>query len=330
MIAHYPWHQSLINHVEQQQNENLLAPAMLFRCRKNYFDEVIGWELAKLILCDTKGGSDDCKHCHLTTEERHPNVMFFDVFNEKIGIDDVRQLEQKVWQTSVFDKPKVAFINGVDLLSIAAQNALLKTLEEPPKNVFFVLSAENTSRVLVTIISRVQRLKHVKLQYDDLLHWLQIQMGNDAKTKAEIITITKLSGNQPKSALALLFSPESVAHINGEKQLFVRFLSGKLSAKELLNGFDYKNPEDVLYRFCQYTEGMIRFLFEKSLQLTDNTSEKQLQCMVWNRLSLRDFYHLRDVLIQHQHLSHTNVNMTMQLTTSLSGWQNDRKSDKKR
>lgn len=326
MKVTYPWHAGLLTHVEQQFSENRLPHAMLFRCRRDFFDDMLGWEISKLLLCEQQTGADNCKHCVLATEKSHPNVLFLDVMNDKVGIDDVRALEQQMWQTSVFDKPKVAFISGMDLLSIAAQNALLKTLEEPPKNTFFVLSVENISRVLPTIMSRVQRLYHSALDSHDLLHWLQRELGEGAPTEAAIAKTAKLADNAPQQALALLNSPDRVAELTQEKQQFVAFLSGKASATSLLAGFSSDNATDVLTRFCRYTEGMIRFLFEKSLSTDDKSGENSLQYPTWNGVSLRAFYRLLDVLRAHRKLVYTNVNMTMQLTTHLVDWQNDRRN----
>ncbi|PID65331.1 MAG: hypothetical protein CR977_01210 [Gammaproteobacteria bacterium] len=194
--AVYPWHRSALQHIKTQLGEDRLPHALLYRQRNDYFDTALGWQVAQLLLCEAKNGQDNCHHCRLLAEKSHPNVLFLDVFNKKIGIDDVRDLEQQMWQTSVFDKAKIAYISGMDLLSIGAQNALLKTLEEPPKNAFFILSVSNLSRVLPTIISRVQRLRHGRLEQHTLLHWLQAQL-NTTMTEAEIGKIAKLADFAP-------------------------------------------------------------------------------------------------------------------------------------
>ncbi|MBS9777214.1 MAG: hypothetical protein KGV50_00490 [Gammaproteobacteria bacterium] len=321
----YPWHRELIAHVGQQYRERRLPPALLYRSRRGFYDEECGWAIAQLVLCESQTGVDNCKHCLLTEEKEHPNIVCLDAMNDKVGIDDIRLLEQHMWQTSIFDKPKAAFINGMDSLSISAQNALLKTLEEPPQNTYFILSVESISRVLPTIMSRVRRLHHTNIEQYDVLHWLQQQCGENAPTEAVIAKIAKLANNAPEQALALLSDTDQVAHLEKEKQLFVDFLAGKVSAKILLEQLPKEKTDEVLERFCRYTEGMIRFLFEKSTAATDKNAGNSVQYAKWNNISLRAFYRLLDILRDHRHLAYTNVNMTMQLTTSLIDWQYDRK-----
>ncbi len=322
----YPWHKPLLTHVEKQLSMGRLPHALLFRHRYGFFDEVLGREISKRLLCEAQNGKDACKHCHLIDENNHPNILLLDVVNEKVGIDDVRAIEQQMWQTSMFDKPKVAYIRGIDLLSIAAQNALLKTLEEPPKNTFFILSVENISRVLPTIMSRVQRLRHSKVEQHELLHWLQRHIGDQALTEAAIAKIAKLTDNAPQPTLALLSAPDEVAKLEKEKKQFVDFLAGKISANVLLAQINNDNAEAILRRFCRYTEGMIKFLFEKSSAITDKTTENLAQHPKWHGVSSRSLYRLYDILVSHRHLVYTNVNMQMQLTTHLVDWQHDRSS----
>lgn len=331
----YPWHKSALAHVSQQLTMGRLPHALLFRHRYGFFDDALGQEIIKCLLCDSqkdkKNGKDNCKHCHLIDEKNHPNILLLDVAEkkankEKVGIDDVRAIEQQMWQTSMFDKPKVAYISGIDLLSIAAQNALLKTLEEPPKNAFFILSVENISRVLPTIMSRVQRLHHHKIEQQELLLWLQNHIGNNAPTEAEIAKIAKLADNAPEPTLALLSAPDEVAKLEQEKKQFALFLTGKISSKTLLATFDDKKADEILRRYCRYTDSLITLLFKKSADNTDKTIEKSVQYPKWNGISMRSLYRLRDILVEHQHLAYTNVNMQMQLTTHLVDWQNDRRS----
>ncbi|PIE44697.1 MAG: hypothetical protein CSA45_05670 [Gammaproteobacteria bacterium] len=330
--AGYPWHRSTLQHIKIQLAEDRLPHAMLYRQRNDYFDTALGWQVAQLLLCEAKNGQDNCRHCRLLAEKSHPNVLFLDVFNEKIGIDNVRDLEQQMWQTSVFDKAKIAYISGMDLLSIGAQNALLKTLEEPPKNAFFILSVNNLSRVLPTIISRVQRLRHSRLEQHTLLHWLQAQL-NTTMTEAEIGKIAKLADFAPARTLALLQSPETVRQLQAEKAQFADFMAGKCTAATLAAGLDNAQSAAQLARYCRYTKSMIFFLFAKtsdkncpdSNKKADKSTQYSVQYVTWNGVSLRALYRLHDALSDLWRLSETNVNLPLQFTTRLTDWQHDRK-----
>lgn len=329
--SNYPWHQNALSHVATQLRENRQPHAMLFRLRADYDDTTLGWQIAQYLLCDSQDACGQCKHCRLMDDRAHPNVLFLDVVNDKIGIDNVRELEQQMWQTSMFDKSKIAYIQGMDLLSLGAQNALLKTLEEPPKNAFFVLSVQNLSQVLPTIMSRVQRLRHGKTEQSILLHWLQQQLSAPM-TDEEMAKTVKLADFAPLRAYELLTQPDAVKQLEQEKSQFARFMAGKCSASQLAETLEKEQPQGQLRRYCRYTEGMIRYLFDKSADANqalenkraDKYRENSVQYATWNGLSLRALYALHDALTTLQHLADTNVNLQLQFITSLTDWQNER------
>lgn len=323
----YPWHQQSYAHVQTLLHENRMPHALLFRRRAAYFDTALGWQWARLLLCDNQRGDDGCQHCHLMNERTHPNVLFLDVINEKVGIEQIRELEQQMWQTAVFDKPKIAFIDGIDLLSIAAQNALLKTLEEPPKSAFFILGVSNLSRVLPTIMSRVQRIRHDKVSKHTVLHWLQqvLIAQNLPQTEAEIGEIAQLVEFAPERALALLTAPEEVTALQQEKQQFAQFMSGKCSASVLVASTVAEDTAEKLQRYCGYVERLIRVLFEKKAQQADKLDDNSVEYQRWHGVSLASLYRLHDILMEMRRLTDSNVNMSMQLTSSLTDWQNDRR-----
>lgn len=323
----YPWHKTLLAHVRQQLSDDRMPHAVLYRCRPHFFDERLGDAVAQLLLCDKHNGCGQCRHCHLMAESTHPNVLSLNAYEHKVGIDDIRQLEQQMWQTSVFDKAKIAIIHGVDLLSIAAQNALLKTLEEPPKSAFFILSVDNLSGVLATIMSRVQRLRHVPqkaTQQQQIIHWLQQQLGEQSPTEAEITRVAKLAQFAPQATLSLLREPEQVTALNKEKSDFAQFVSGKSSAMQLVNLMNQEQLGEQLVRFGRYTETLIHGLFNKVAEQGNRRAVDASYSPKWHGVSMQGLYRLRDCLATLQQLQRSNVNMTMQLQTHLTDWQNDR------
>ncbi|MGY0398710.1 MAG: hypothetical protein ACWIPH_01965 [Ostreibacterium sp.] len=324
-ISIYPWHQTVLNHIKVQLHHKRMPQATLFRRRSGYFDTQLGWQVVQYILCDKQNLVDECRHCQLVVEHSHPNVLFLDVHHDKIGISQIRELEQQMWQTAMFDKFKVAFISGADLLSVAAQNALLKTLEEPPQNVFFILSVDNVSRVLPTIMSRVQRLQHGKVNKALLLHWLQPQLPQ-AVTQVEIAKIAKLVDFSPEYTLALFSSTDALHEITQEKTHFAAFMTGKMGATELVAWMDKEQIAPQLVRYRRYTEHMVRFLFSKITQQTDKYGGDSVQYPTWNGVTLRRCYRLLDKLADLWYLADTNVNIILQLTTSLTEWQNDKRN----
>jgi DNA polymerase III subunit gamma/tau len=104
----------------------------------------------------TTGPTDDCLICQAIGEDRHPDVIEIDAASNT-GVDDVRQIIENVRYAPVQARYKVFIIDEVHMLSKAAFNALLKTLEEPPPHVVFMLATTEIRKVPTTILSRCQR-----------------------------------------------------------------------------------------------------------------------------------------------------------------------------
>ena len=114
--------------------------------------------------------NNNSKHIPLIINNSHPNFMVITkIFDDKlkklknyINIDQIRILESFIYQSSIFNLPKIILINSADDLNINASNALLKILEEPKKNTFFFLISHQPSLLLPTIRSRCIKYKFNK------------------------------------------------------------------------------------------------------------------------------------------------------------------------
>ena len=114
----------------------------------------------------TTGSTDDCEICQAITEDRHPDVMEMDAAS-RTGIDDIREILDGVRYAPTSARYKVYIIDEVHMLSKAAFNALLKTLEEPPEHVKFIFATTEIRKVPITVLSRCQRFDP-RLCYTDL------------------------------------------------------------------------------------------------------------------------------------------------------------------
>lgn len=124
-----------------------------------------------------------------------------------ISIEAIRELESFVQLTSHRSGRKVVFLPMADRLNVAAANALLKTLEEPPNNVVFVLVCEQLSRLLPTIRSRCQKVALPPPDREDALAWLSVEKTLDA-------SVLDLAGGMPLQAIKYRQMPE-YDHLNG-------------------------------------------------------------------------------------------------------------------
>lgn len=115
---------------------------------------------AKAVNCSDRAGSaepcDTCPHCHLMTEGRSLDVIEIDAASHT-GVDHIRDLRDTVKLLPTTGSHKIYIIDEVHMLSTGAFNALLKTLEEPPAHVIFILATTEIHKVPETILSRCQR-----------------------------------------------------------------------------------------------------------------------------------------------------------------------------
>ena len=128
--------------------------------------------LAKAVNCLTNNGRGEpcntCEMCRAITEDRAMDVIEIDAASNR-GIDDIRDLREKVNYAPTQARRKVYIIDEFHMLSKDASNALLKTLEEPPPHVIFVLATTEAHKVLPTILSRCQHFDFHRLSRADMV-----------------------------------------------------------------------------------------------------------------------------------------------------------------
>jgi DNA polymerase-3 subunit gamma/tau len=136
-----------------------LAHAYLFCGPRGTGKTSTGRILAKAVSCMEPVNGEPCNECAMCTafnEGRALDIIEIDAASNR-GIDDIRELRERVNYAPAQAKYKVYIIDEVHMLTDAASNALLKTLEEPPAHTFFVLATTEAHKVLPTILSRCQR-----------------------------------------------------------------------------------------------------------------------------------------------------------------------------
>jgi DNA polymerase-3 subunit gamma/tau len=127
--------------------------------------------VAKAVNCLTNGQGEPCNTCEMCraiTEGRALDVIEIDAASNT-GVDDIRSLREKVNYAPNQARYKVYIIDEVHMLSSSASNALLKTLEEPPAHVIFILATTESHKILTTIMSRCQRFDFRRLPQADVV-----------------------------------------------------------------------------------------------------------------------------------------------------------------
>jgi len=132
--------------------------------------------LAKAVNCPNQSGGEPCNTCDICrsiTEGRAFDVIEIDAASNR-GIDEIRSLREKANYAPSLARYKVYIIDEVHMLTEAACNALLKTLEEPPGHVIFVLATTEAHKVIPTIISRCQRFNFHRLRQTEIMEKLKL------------------------------------------------------------------------------------------------------------------------------------------------------------
>ena len=161
--------QHIVKTLKNAVKENKLAHAYLFCGPRGTGKTSIAKILAKTINCENVdiAPCEQCKSCRDANENQHQDIFEIDAASNN-GVDEIRNLIDKVKYAPMEGKYKVYIIDEVHMLSQGAFNALLKTLEEPPAHVIFILATTEPQKVLPTIISRCQRYNFEKVSEDDL------------------------------------------------------------------------------------------------------------------------------------------------------------------
>lgn len=130
-------------------------------------------EFAKMILCqDTNKACGQCSSCVKFDSYNHPDFMPLDSEDGKnIKIGQIRALQESISEKPIVSDKKVYIINNSDLMTVEAQNCLLKTLEEPPEYAIIILVLSNENKLLSTIKSRCTKVSFHKLTNEDLMQY---------------------------------------------------------------------------------------------------------------------------------------------------------------
>lgn len=169
-----------------------------------------------------------CNQCRKVLEQNHPDVEYYggDGSRRSFHIDTIRQLRQNAWLLPGEAPCRVCVLCGAENMTDQAQNALLKILEEPPEHTVFILTAENRSMLLPTILSRVQTIRLEPLTPAEILPVLRERCPDQPGEKLEWAAETADTIGQ---ALALLADESLQKHA----QLAQRML------ELLCNGSEY-------------------------------------------------------------------------------------------
>ncbi len=234
-----------------------IAHAYLFAGPRGTGKTTMAKLFAKALNCEHGIGCqcNECKNCVAITEGSHPDVLELDAASNN-GVDEIRELIDKVKYGTILGKYKVYIIDEVHMLSTGAFNALLKTLEEPPEHVIFILATTEPHKILPTILSRCQRYDFNKVSEKDIKERLKaILVNEDVEYNEEAIDlIVSLADGGMRDALSIL---EKVLAYSGNRLIVkdvldIFALESKEEKIKLINSIIKHDMSDVLNRLTNY------------------------------------------------------------------------------
>lgn len=189
-------------------DRNMTSHAYLFSGPRGTGKTTIAKLIAKLLNCESPINDipcEKCPSCIAFNEKNHPDIIEMDAASNN-GVDEIREIRDKVTLMPSISKYKVYIIDEVHMLSIGAFNALLKTLEEPPQHVIFILATTELYKVPATIISRCQCFNFEKISEEDIVKKLKyIVEKENIKVEEKVLNlIAKYSDGGLRDAINLL------------------------------------------------------------------------------------------------------------------------------
>ena len=191
-------------------------------------------------------------HCQAIMESRHMDVLEMDAASHT-GVDDVRQINDSVRYAPASARYKVYIIDEVHMLSTAAFNAFLKTLEEPPEHAKFVFATTEIRKVPVTVLSRCQRFDLRRVEADVLMkHLSNIATKEGVEVEPEALgIIARAAEGSVRDSLSLF--DQAIAHAAGTVRAdAVRQMLGLADRTRVIDLFDSLARGDIAAAFSEF------------------------------------------------------------------------------
>ena len=200
--------ETIVRTLQNEIKENKISHAYLFSGPRGTGKTTIARVFAKALNCPNGVDAEPCNECEVCkeiTEGVNPDVIEIDAASNN-GVDEIRAMKDRIGFLPAGSKYKIYIIDEVHMLSASAFNALLKTLEEPPKHVIFILATTEPHKILPTVLSRCQRYDFKALSPNEIYNVLEnvCLKENAAFDKEALMHIAKASDGGLRDALSFL------------------------------------------------------------------------------------------------------------------------------
>ena len=194
--------------------------------------------LAKAVNCENPVNGNPCNKCRFCRGIEDGSILDIVELDaaSNTGVDNVRDLREEAVFSPAVAKKRVYIIDEVHMLSLAAFNALLKIIEEPPEHLMFILATTELQKVPATILSRCQRHSFRRIPTERLAAYLREIAGREALQldEAASLQIARLAEGGVRDALSILDQCSSREHVTTETVFETMGLAGNLNLVQLL------------------------------------------------------------------------------------------------
>ena len=248
----------VVKTLKNSVTNNKINHAYLFAGPRGCGKTTIAKIFAKLVNCENSSNGIPCNKCVCCTQsnEQNMDVIEMDAASNN-GVDEIREINNKVKLAPTLGKYKIYIIDEVHMLTIGAFNALLKTLEEPPAHVIFILATTDPHKVPITILSRCQRFDLKKISDEQIYNRLKYICDNENIKIEEdaIFEIARLGDGSLRDAISIL--DQVVAYTNETITLNdIHEVNGTISQDnvfELINCAVNNNLTGVINKINEYS-----------------------------------------------------------------------------
>ena len=249
--------EAIVKIIKNSIINNKISHAYLFAGPRGTGKTSLAKVFSKIINCENPHDCTPCGVCVNCTQTNNADIIEIDAASNN-GVDEIRELRSKVNLVPAYGKYKVYIIDEVHMLTTGAFNALLKTLEEPPAHIIFILATTDPHKIPETIISRCQRLDFKKISLEAIVNRLKViaQTENIEITDEALMEIAVLADGGMRDSLGML--DEAAAYTCGKiSEQDIHDINGTLTTKDLktFTTFLLNNDIENLFKLLdQYNE----------------------------------------------------------------------------